>query len=67
MNDEEIKKYRKARETIDSCVDDAVDSLLVGNYNEYLKLRIRRICWQLAEDVVDAYVGNLELDLEELS
>ena len=64
MDNEEIKKYRKARPTIDSCIDDAVDSLLVSNYDEYLKLRIRRICWQLAEDAVDAYVGNLELDME---
>ena len=67
MNDNEIIKYRKARTTIDSCVDDAVRKLLVGNYDEYTKRRIRRICWQLAENVVDAYVGNLELDVEELS
>ena len=68
MNNEEIKKYIKARPTIDSCIDDAVSSLFrIDPHKDYVILQkyYRRICWQLAEDAVDAYVGNLELDVEE--
>jgi hypothetical protein len=63
-----IKQYRKARPTIDSCIDDAVSALLrIDPHKDYVILQkyYRRICWQLAEDSVDAYVGNLELDMEE--
>jgi len=69
MDNEEIKKYRDARPTIDSCISDAVQSLLqIDPHKDYVVLQkyYRRICWQLAEDSVDAYVGNLELDLEEI-
>jgi hypothetical protein len=67
MNNEEIKKYRKARLTIDSCIDDAVKELLEISFTDDLTRQrmIRLICWQLAEDSIDAYVGNLELDIEE--
>ena len=70
MDNEEIKKYRKARPTIDSCIDDAVEELLTFKAHmcedyDIKKIYFRRICWQLAEDSVDAYVGNLELDMEE--
>ena len=64
MNNEEIKKYRNARPTIDSCIDDAVSSLLrLDPHKDYViqQKYIRQICWQLAEDSIDAYVGNLEL------
>ena len=61
MNNEEIKKYRNARPTIDSCIDDAVSSLLRLDPEYYNPRTIREICWQLAEDSIDAYVGNLEL------
>lgn len=71
MDNEKIKKYRKARPTIDSCIDDAVRELLrLSNLDSHKDYGIRQkyyrhICWQLAEDSVDAYVGNLELDMEE--
>ena len=68
MNNEEIKKYRKARPTIDSCIDEAVRELLrLDPHKDYViqQKYFRRICWQLAEDSVDAYVDNLELDMEE--
>ena len=68
MNNEEIKKYRKARPTIDSCIDDAVRELLeLCSNDDYVlpDMYVRRICWRLAENTVDAYVGNLELDMEE--
>ena len=69
MNNEEIIKYRKARPTIDSCIDDTVSMLMreIDPHEDYLirQRYYRRICWQLAEDAVDAYLGNLEFVIEE--
>jgi len=69
MNNEEVKKWIKARPTIDSCIDDAVRELLrLDPHKDYVirQKYYRRICYLLAEESIDAYLGDLELDVEEL-
>ena len=66
--DDAIMRYRKARRTIDSCVDDCVNRILPlctpnvsGEVYKLVKKFVEGEIWQLSEDVVSALEGDHEL------
>ena len=69
--DDEIERYRKASKTIDYCVEDCVNRILPffrktlsGDVYHLVEEYVSDQVSKLAEDVVDAYTGNLELEEE---